>query len=185
MALASVGTASCTRDPIASSSGRAFVQDSSTSLAGSESQTTPPPTQRWSTPPATANVRMVRVRSKSPLPYTFPIAPIDAPRPTGSSSAMRSTAAIFGAPVTDPPGNVASRMSARPIPPRSSPSTVDTMCSTPASSSRRHQLGPVHAARLAHARQSRFARGRRSSRARRHPSPTRGAALPLRVVAFP
>ena len=35
-----------TREPIASRSGRAFVHDSSTSVAGSESQTTPPPTQR-------------------------------------------------------------------------------------------------------------------------------------------
>ena len=39
-----IATASGTREPIASSRGRAFVQDSSTSLAGSESQTTPPPT---------------------------------------------------------------------------------------------------------------------------------------------
>ena len=36
-------------------------------------------------------------------------APIDAPRPTGSSSATWSMAAIFGAPVTEPPGNVASQ----------------------------------------------------------------------------
>ena len=47
---------------------------------------------------------------------------------------MRSTAAIFGAPVTDPPGNVARRISASSTPGRSVPSTVDTMCSTPASS---------------------------------------------------
>ena len=47
---------------------------------------------------------------------------------------MRSTAAIFGAPVTEPPGNVASRISASPTPSRSVPSTVETMCSTPASS---------------------------------------------------
>ena len=47
---------------------------------------------------------------------------------------MRSTAAIFGAPVTDPPGNVARRISASPTPGRSVPSTVETMCSTPASS---------------------------------------------------
>ena len=47
--------------------------------------------------------------------------------------AIRSTAAIFGAPVIDPPGNVARRSSARPTPSRSVPSTVETMCSTPAS----------------------------------------------------
>ncbi len=46
---------------------------------------------------------------------------------------MRSTAAIFGAPVTDPPGNVASRIPASPTPSRSKPCTVETMCSTPVS----------------------------------------------------
>ena len=46
---------------------------------------------------------------------------------------MRSTAAIFGAPVTDPPGNIAPSTSARPTSGRIVPSTVETMCSTPAS----------------------------------------------------
>src|SRR5262249_10190816 len=54
-------------EPIASSSGRAFVHDSSTSVAGSESHTTPPPTQRWTRPPSSANVRIVSASSKSPF----------------------------------------------------------------------------------------------------------------------
>ena len=50
--------------------GRAFVHDSSISASGSESQTTPPPTQRWIRPSATAKVRIVSARSRSPLPRT-------------------------------------------------------------------------------------------------------------------
>ena len=84
-------------------------------------------------PAATANVRIVSASSRSPLPQTRPSAPIAAPRPTGSSSAIRSTAAIFGAPVTDPPGNVAASSSASPTSSRNVPSTVETRCSTPAS----------------------------------------------------
>ena len=121
--------------PMASRSGAAFVSDSCTSPRGSESHTMPPPTQRCTHPPATANVRIVSASSRSPFPYTRPSAPIDAPRPTGSRPAMRSTAAIFGAPVTDPPGKTASSSSASPTSGRSRPSTVDTRCSTPASGS--------------------------------------------------
>ena len=66
---------------------------------------------------------------------------------------MRSTAAIFGAPVTEPPGNVASSSSPIPTPSRSVPSTLDTMCSTPASSPRRHELRPADRSRLADARE--------------------------------
>ena len=94
----------------------------------------PPPTQRWMRPAATANVRIVSASSRSPLPRTVPRAPIEAPRPTGSSSAIRSSAAIFGAPVTEPPGNVAASSSASPTSSRSVPSTVETRCVTPASS---------------------------------------------------
>src|SRR5688572_21120234 len=61
--------------PIAASSGRAFVHDSSISASGSESQTIPPPTQRWIRPSATANVRIVSASSRSPLPRTTPSAP--------------------------------------------------------------------------------------------------------------
>ena len=60
-------SASTSGAPIAASSGRAFTHDSSTSSAGSESQTMPPPTQRWISPSATANVRIVSARSRSPF----------------------------------------------------------------------------------------------------------------------
>src|SRR5439155_26639920 len=122
-----------TSDPIASSSGRALTHDSSISSSGSESQTMPPPTQRWMPPSATAKVRIVSASSKSPFGRITPSAPIAAPRPTGSSAAIRSSAAIFGAPVTEPPGKTASRISARPASGRSRPSTVETRCVTPAS----------------------------------------------------
>ena len=94
----------------------------------------PPPTHRCARPSASAKVRIVSARSKSPSGRTTPSAPIDAPRPTGSSAAIRSTAAIFGAPVTDPPGNVAPRIEASVASSRSRPSTVETRCVTPASS---------------------------------------------------
>ena len=59
--------------------------------------------------------------------------PIDAPRPTGSSSAMSSSALLFGQPVMEPPGSVASSSFVSPTSSRSSPSTVATRCDTPAS----------------------------------------------------
>ena len=94
----------------------------------------PPPTHRWIRPSATAKVRIVRASSRSPFGHTLPRAPIEAPRPTGSSAAMWSRAEIFGAPVTEPPGKVASRNPASPTPGRRRPSTVVTRCATPASS---------------------------------------------------
>ena len=56
-----------TRPPTARRSGRALTQDSSISASGSESQTMPPPTQRWMRPSATAKVLIVSARSKSPF----------------------------------------------------------------------------------------------------------------------
>ena len=56
-----------TSPPTAASSGRALTQDSSISASASESQTIPPPTQRCTRPSATANVRIVSARSKSPF----------------------------------------------------------------------------------------------------------------------
>ncbi len=47
---------------------------------------------------------------------------------------MWSIAEIFGAPVIDPPGKTAASSSAKPTSSRSRPSTVETMCDTPASS---------------------------------------------------
>ena len=135
-------------------SGRAFTHDSSISASGSESQTMPPPTQRWIRPSATANVRIVSARSRSPFGQIRPSAPIEAPRPTGSSAAIRSIAAIFGAPVIEPPGKVAASSSVSRTRRRGSvPSTVETRCVTPASAVRRHQLGPADRARLADARE--------------------------------
>ena len=49
------------------SNGRAFTHDSSISASASESQTIPPPTQRWISPSTTANVRIVSARSRSPF----------------------------------------------------------------------------------------------------------------------
>ena len=56
----------------AARSGRAFTHDSSISASGSESQTIPPPTQRWIRPSATANVRIVSASSKSPFALDRP-----------------------------------------------------------------------------------------------------------------
>ncbi len=47
---------------------------------------------------------------------------------------MWSTAEIFGAPVTEPPGNIAASSSVRPTPSRRRPSTSEIRCLTPASS---------------------------------------------------
>src|SRR5262245_62534771 len=66
-------TGSASGAPIASSSGRALTSDSSISASGSESHTIPPPTQRWIRPSATAKVRIVSARSRSPFGYTRPI----------------------------------------------------------------------------------------------------------------
>ena len=44
-----------------------MTHDSSISASGSESQTIPPPTQRWTRPSATASVRIVSASSKSPF----------------------------------------------------------------------------------------------------------------------
>ena len=41
-------------------------------------------------------------------------------------------AAILGAPVTEPPGNIAASSSGRPASARTRPVTLDTRCSTPA-----------------------------------------------------
>ena len=64
-----------TRPPTAASSGRALTHDSSISASGSESQTIPPPTQRWMRPSAIANVRIVSARSKSPFALDRPERP--------------------------------------------------------------------------------------------------------------
>jgi hypothetical protein len=54
------------------------------------------------------------------------MAPQYGPRRTGSSPSMICIARIFGAPVTDPPGNVARSRSTNPTSLRNRPSTVAT-----------------------------------------------------------
>ena len=113
----------------------------------------PPPTQRWMRPSATANVRIVSARSRSPFGRIVPSAPIDAPRPTGSSAAMWSIAAIFGAPVIEPPGNVAS---SRSVSETSSPERSLDQRDEVLDARQRpllHQRRPAHGARLADARE--------------------------------
>ena len=138
----------------AASSGRALTHDSSISASGSESQTMPPPTQRWiaarrrpRTCGSSARARSRRSRGgRRARPSTRRGRPARA-------RAIRSSAAIFGAPVTEPPGNVAARISASPAPARSRPSTVETRCVTPASSRCTISSRPADRARLADARE--------------------------------
>ena len=123
-----------TRPPTAPRSGRAFTHDSSISASGSESQTMPPPTQRWMRPSATASVRIVSASSKSPSAAPRRARPSPRPRPTGSSAAIRSTAAIFGAPGHRAAGEGRGEDLAEPRVRPYRPSTVETRCVTPASS---------------------------------------------------
>ena len=119
--------------PIASSSGRAFTTTPRSPPRDPSPRRCLLPPTGGCVPSAIAKVRIVSARSKSPFGRTTPSAPIDAPRPTGSSAAMWSMAAIFGAPVTEPPGNVASSTCPNDTSSRSVPSTSETRCSTPAS----------------------------------------------------
>ena len=66
---------------------------------------------------------------------------------------MRSTAAIFGAPVTEPPGKVASRISASPTPVAQRPLDGRDHVLDAGELARRHELGPAHGARRADARE--------------------------------
>ncbi len=126
-------------------------------------------------PSATANVRIVSASSRSPVPWTRPSAPIEAPRPTGSSAAIRSTAAIFGAPVTEPPGKTAvehlRQADAGPELALDGRDEVLDACERAAT----HQLRPAHRAVARRRARGRCARGRRSSRARPRPSARRAA----------
>ena len=112
----------------------------------------PPPTQRWMRPSAMAKVRIVSARSRSPFGQTVPSAPIDAPRPTGSRAAMWSIAAIFGAPVTEPPGKSRRQQLGQADPSRRSPSTRRRYGRRPRSRAG-HELGPADDPGLAHARE--------------------------------
>ena len=84
----------------------------------------------------------------------MPSAPIEAPRPTGSSAAIRSSAAIFGAPVTEPPGKVAARISPSAASgAQRAPRRVETRCVTPGELPLRHQLRPADRPGLADTRE--------------------------------
>ena len=65
-------------------------------------------------------------KSMSPVADTYPIAPQYTPRGARSSSAMICMARIFGAPVTEPPGNAARSRSNASVSSRSTPVTVET-----------------------------------------------------------
>jgi hypothetical protein len=82
--------------------------------------------------PRTSKVRIATLSSSPASGLAKPIAPVYASRPVDSSSAITSSAASFGAPVTEPGGNAARSSPASPTPSRSSPSTSETMCQTPA-----------------------------------------------------
>ncbi len=139
----------------------------------------PPPTHRWMVSSTMAKVRMVSARSKSPFAWMTPRAPIDAPRPTGSSAAIWSMAAILGAPVTEPPGNIAASRSGRPRPGRTRPVTLATR-GAPRRPSSVGSSAPARRPCPARTRDPcRCAPGRRSSRAPRRPCRTmRSSAVP-------
>ena len=80
---------------------------------------------------------------------TQPTAPQYTPRGTGSSAPMWAEAASFGAPVTEPGGNVASMAAAHPHPGRSRPVTVDTRWTSPGCCSTDEQRGHLDGAELA------------------------------------
>jgi len=141
--------------PIASAAAPALTSDSATSPAGFESQTTPPPTQRWSEPSAIGEgpdrEPSSRSRCREPAERTHRWlarpAELRSDRPPRSSSA-----------VTDPPGNVARRSSARPTSGRSVPSTVETS-DDPGDAARPSAPASGHFGR--HTRERSFARDRR------------------------
>ena len=121
-------------------------------------------------PSAIANVRIVSARSKSPSGRSTPSAPIDAPRPTGSSAAIRSTRCDLR------------RARDRPARERRTEDRTQRDAVAKPPLDRRHQVRDAGQLALLHqlaasgsspARRrgrGRSARGRRSSRARRRPS---------------
>ena len=78
---------------------------------------------------------------------------MEAPRPTGSSAAMWSSAEIFGAPVTEPPGKTAPSSSASPTPVAQPPLDGRDHVRDAGELALGHQVGPAHRARLADARE--------------------------------
>ena len=132
----------------------------------------PPPTQRWIRPSATANVRIVSASSKSPFGGSSRARPSTRRGRPARARAIWSSAAIFGAPVIEPPGNVASqdlgeRRRRRAGGPRRSRRGASRRRARAAPSARASASCPAR-----RRGRGRCARGRRSSRARRRPSPS-------------
>ena len=160
-----------TSPPTARSRGRALTHDSSISASGSESQTMPAADpevdaafgdgeradrQRQLEVAVGANRAERAHRRRRDRPARAP--------------AIRSTAAIFGAPVTEPPGKVAARISPRPHVGSDRPLDRGDEVRDARELALRHQLGPGRPSPARRRARGRSARGRRSSRARRRPS---------------
>src|SRR6266545_1648229 len=67
----------------------------------------PPPTAKYAVGPMTVAVRIAMFQSSERSHETYPRAPVYTPRRCGSRHSMISIARGFGAPVIEPPGNVA------------------------------------------------------------------------------
>src|SRR6185437_11578186 len=116
--------------PKAASSPRALARVSSSSRSGSESATIPAPARNSIMRPARVIVRMRMLKSMPPSHPRSPSAPVYAPRPSPSSSAMISMQRYFGQPVIVPPGNTARKASMDVTSERSVPVTLETMWCT-------------------------------------------------------
>jgi hypothetical protein len=116
--------------PTASISGRALTRHSAYSPSGVESATMPPPTPSQTLSPENSNVRIATLSSSPAAGLTWPIAPVYASRPVASSVLMICMARTFGAPVTDPGGNVARSRSESRTPGATRATTSDTRCHT-------------------------------------------------------
>ena len=90
-----------------------------------------------------------------------------------------------GAPVTDPPGKTAVSSSASPTPGAEPPLDGRDEMADPRERALDHQLGPAHGSRARRPARDRFARDRRSSRARPRPSPRPGARRTRRPAGCP
>ena len=111
---------------------RAFSSVSAHSPSGVESQVMPPPVPKFSSSSSIQNVRIATLRSPTRRSAsTQPMAPQYTPRGSVSRSSITPHAAILGAPVTEPGGNVASMASDQPRSGCRRPVTVDTRWKSP------------------------------------------------------
>ena len=178
-------TAAWSGAPIAASSGSAFVSDSATSAAGSESHTTPPPTQRW-TAPVGDRERPDRQRELEVAVAVH--APERAHRRAATDRLERRDRVDRGD--LRRAGDRAAgegRLEQVGEPDAGAQASLDERDHVLDARERLrgHQLRPPHASRRGRRARGRCARGRRSSRARRRPSRSRGARRPSRPGACP